>query len=109
MPAPLTDRLRGIKTLPQLLAYLRDELDWPIESDDTESVTFDYDAAELGLDQKSAVRIKEIKQLRPLSGNQPWGIFFVNFEKKHLPVMVMRRILRSLVFKKRTSAGKSER
>ncbi len=109
MPAPATERLHGIKTLPQLLAYLRDELDWPIESDDTENVTFDYEASELGLDEKSAVRIKEIKQLRPLSGNQPWGIFFVNFEKKALPVMVMRRILRSLVFKKRTTAGKSER
>ena len=109
MPAPATERLRGIKTLPQLLAYLREELDWPIESDDTENVTFDYEASELGLDEKSAVRIKEIKQLRPLSGNQPWGIFFVNFEKKALPVMVMRRILRSLVFKKRTAAGKSER
>src|SRR5207244_3747465 len=51
----------------------------------------------------------EIKQLRPLTGNQPWGIFFVNFEKKRLPVMVMRRILRSLVFKKRTSSAKSDR
>jgi len=109
MPAPQTERLRGIKTLQQLLAYLRDELDWPIESNDTENVTFDYEASELGLDEKSAVRIKEIKQLRPLSGNQPWGIFFVNFEKKALPVMVMRRILRSLVFKKRITAGKSER
>ncbi|MBA3350863.1 MAG: hypothetical protein H0U23_00245, partial [Blastocatellia bacterium] len=109
MPAPQIERLRGIKTLPQLLAYLRDELDWPIDADDTESITFDYDASELGLDEKSAVRIKEIKQLRPLSGNQPWGIFFVNFEKKRLPVMVMRRILRSLVFKKRTSANKSDR
>jgi len=109
MPAPLTERLRDVKTLPQLLKYLHEELDWPIDADDTESVTFDYDPSELGLDEKSAVRIKEIKQLRPLSGNQPWGIFFVNFEKKRLPVMVMRRILRSLVFKKRTSAGKSER
>ena len=109
MSSPAIEQLRGIKTLPQLLKYLRDELDWPIDSDDTESVTFDYNAAELGLDEKSAVRIKEIKQLRPLSGNQPWGIFFVNFEKKRLPVMVMRRILRSLVFKKRTTAGKSER
>ncbi len=109
MPAPAIDRLRGIKTLPQLLKYLRDELDWPIESDDAEEVTFEYEPSELGLDAKSAVRIKEIKQLRPLSGSQPWGIFFINFEKKRLPVMVMRRILRSLVFKKRTSANKSDR
>src|SRR6266581_6376660 len=109
MPAPLTDRLRGIKTLPQLVSYLRDELDWPISSNNTEDITFDYEPSELGLDKETAVRVKEIKQLRPLTGNQPWGIFFVNFEKKRLPVMVMRRILRSLVFKKRHTAGKSDR
>jgi hypothetical protein len=102
-------RLRGIKTLPQLAAYLRDELDWPIESDDTDAITFDYSPGELGLDEKSAVNIREIKQLRPLAGNQPWGIFFVNFEKKRLPVVAMRRILRALVFKKRASANKAER
>jgi len=90
------ERLRGIKTLPSLIAYLRDELDWPIESGDEDAITFDYEAAELGLDEKTAVRIKEIKQLRPLTGNQPWGIFFINFEKKRLPVVVMRRILRAL-------------
>ena len=97
---PHTDiaRLRGIKTLPQLAAYLRDELDWPIEAGDDDAITFDYEASELGLDEHTAVRIKEIKQLRPLTGNQPWGIFFINFEKKRLPVVVMRRILRALVF-----------
>lgn len=68
MPAPATERLRGIKTLPQLLADLRDELDWPVDSDNSESVTFDYDPSELGLDEKSAVRIKEIKQLRAKRG-----------------------------------------
>jgi predicted helicase len=109
MSSPAIDRLREIKTLPQLVAYLRDELDWPISSNNTEDITFDYEASELGLDKETAVKIKEIKQLRPLTGNQPWGIFFVNFEKKRLPVMVMRRILRSLVFKKRTSPGKSDR
>src|SRR5262245_10872201 len=102
------ERLRGIKTLPQLTAYLRDELDWPIENGDEDAITFDYEAAELGLDESTAVRIREIKQLRPLSGNQPWGIFFINFEKKRLPVVVMRRILRALVFKKRDSANKAE-
>ena len=107
--SPAIERLRDIKTLPQLVAYLRDELDWPISSNNTEDITFDYEASELGLDKETAVKIKEIKQLRPLAGNQPWGIFFVNFEKKRLPVMVMRRILRSLVFKKRISPGKSDR
>ena len=36
MPHTDLDRLRGIKTLPSLVAYLRDELDWPIDSDDIE-------------------------------------------------------------------------
>ncbi len=107
-PANL-DRLRGIKTLPQLVAYLRDVLDWPIESDDTDDITFDYEPAELGLDDKAAVRIKAIKQLRPLASGQPWGIFFINFEKKRLPVVAMRRILRALALRKRASANKAER
>src|SRR5438046_6288398 len=109
MTTPAIERLRNIKTLPQLVSFLRDELDWPISSNNTEDITFDYEPSELGLDKETAVKIKEIKQLRPLTGNQPWGIFFVNFEKKRLPVMVMRRILHSLVFKKRTSPGTSDR
>lgn len=109
MPHPPLDRLRGIKTLPSLVAYLRDELDWPIESDDIEDISFDYTSAELGIAAEAAVRIKEIKQLRPLHGNQPWGIFWVNFEKKRLPVVVMRLILRALVLKKRASFGQAER
>lgn len=81
---PDIDRLRSIKTLPALVAYLRDELDWPIETEDIEDLTFDYQPAELGLDATASVRIKEIKQLRPLAGNQPWGIFWINFENKRL-------------------------
>jgi hypothetical protein len=103
------ERLRSIKTFPQLIKYLRDELDWPIDSDDVEDLTFEYEAEELGLDRKHAVKIKEIKQLRPLDSRQPWGIFWVNFEKKQLPVVVLRRILGNLVVKKRASAKKGDR
>ena len=102
------DRLRSIKTFPSLVKYLRDELDWPIASEDFDDLTFDYEAEELGLDSKSAVKVKEIKQLRPLTSSQPWGIFFVNFEPKRLPVVVLRRILRALVIKKRQSANKPQ-
>src|SRR5262245_42710846 len=102
-------RLRSIKTFPSLVKYLRDELEWPIESDDFDALTFDYQPKELDLDAKAAVKIKEIKQLRPLVTNQPWGIFFVEFEKKKLPVVVLRCILSHLVVKKRASANKAER
>ncbi len=102
------DRLRSIRTFPSLVKYLRDDLDWPIESDNFDDLTFEYEPEELGLDARTAVKIKEIKQLRPLTTNQPWGIFFINFEPKRLPVVVLRRILRSLVVKKRQSAHKAK-
>ena len=108
MPADDIERLRSIKTLPSLIKYLRDELDWPIESEDLEDLTFEYEPEELGIDPKTAVKIKEIKQLRPLTTNQPWGIFWINFEPKYLPIVVLRRILGSLVIKKRASANKTD-
>ena len=108
MPEFNKDELRGIKSFDQLIKYLRDELDWPIEADDFEDSTFDYEPEELGIDPETAAKIQEIKQLRPLTSNQPWGVFFVKFEPKKLPVVVLRRILSKLVIKKRTSASKSE-
>ena len=101
------ERLRSIKTFPSLVKYLRDELDWPIESDAVEDMTFDYEPEELGIDLRTAAKIQEIKQLRPVSKNQPWGIFFLKFEPKRLPVPVLRRILSRLVVKKRQSAAQS--
>lgn len=109
MPTVDIERLRSIKTFPSLVKYLRDELDWPIDTDAVEDLTFEYQPEELGLDAKHAAKIKEIKQLRPLDSKQPWGIFWVNFEKKHLPMVVLRRILGSLVVKKRASANKIDR
>jgi hypothetical protein len=43
--------------------------------------------------------------LRPLTGNQPWGVFWIQFEQKQLPVVVMRRILSALVRKQRGKRG----
>ena len=103
------ERLRQIRTFPSLVKYLRDELDWPIESDDFEELTFDYTPEELGIDLKSAAKIQDIKRLRPLSASQPWGIFFVKFEPKRLPVVALRRILGRVVVKKRASANSAER
>jgi len=102
-------RLRDIKTFSQLIAFLRDELEWPIErGEDEDDLTFDW-SDDLGLEDSAHVGIKEIKQLRPLEGGQPWGIFFINFEKKRLPIVILRRILNALVLKKRASANKAQR
>ena len=109
MPTDHRAALANIKRFDQLIAYLRDELAWPIEGDDFDEMTFEYTPDELGIDVSNTAKIQEIKRLRPLAPNQPWGIFFVKFEPKQLPVVALRRILGRVVVKKRASANSSER
>ena len=109
MPTDHRERLARIRRFDQLIAYLRDELGWPIDADDFEELTFEYTPEELGIDAKNAAKIQEIKRLRPLVPGQPWGIFFIKFEPKRLPVVALRRILGQVALKKRASANKSER
>jgi len=102
------EQLKEIKSFPSLVKYLHEELEWPITTNNFEDLTFDYEPEELGIDSKTAAKIVQIKQLRPLITNQPWGVFFVKFEPKSLPVVALRRILSQLVIKKRNSIKKSE-
>jgi SOS-response transcriptional repressor LexA len=101
--------LAAIRSFDQLVVYLRDRLDWPIGAADFEDLTFEYTAEELGIDEKNAATIETIRRLRPLAPNQPWGIFFVKFEPKRLPVVALRRILSKVALKKRASANSAER
>lgn len=101
--------LQDIKSFPSLVKYLRDKLDWPIDTESFDDLTFDFAPEELGLKGQEAAKVRDIKQLRPLTTNQPWGIFFVSFEPKRLPVVALRKILGSLVIRKRASANRSER
>ncbi|HAS51128.1 MAG TPA: hypothetical protein DCS21_05080, partial [Gammaproteobacteria bacterium] len=105
---PTAENLRQIKTFEQLVRYLEDELDWPLEEYSFEDLTFEYAPEELGLRDEEAAKVRAIRQLRPLMGGLPWGIFFIEFEKKTLPVVVLRRILSHLVIKKRASANRAE-
>jgi SOS-response transcriptional repressor LexA len=112
MPTDHRAKLATIKRFDQLIAYLRDEMGWPIARDsfeDVDDLFYDFTADELGIDPKTAAKIQEIKRLRPLSPKQPWGIFFVKFEPKKLPVVALRRILGQVALKKRASANSAER
>lgn len=90
-------KLRKLTSFEALVDYLRDDLDWPIEAEKVETTFFKYDPQELGIDPIHAVNIESIKQIRPLSDKQPWGVFYIQFEHKNLPVVVLRRILHALV------------
>lgn len=100
--------LRAIKSFEALIPYLENELDWPLQQYGFDDLTFEYTPAELGLKDEDAVKIKAIHQLRPLRHGQPWGIFFVEFERKKLPVVLLRRVLSHLVVKKRASANRAD-
>jgi predicted helicase len=104
--------LASIRRFDQLIAYLRDEMGWPISQDsfsDVDDLFYDFTPEELGIDHHNAAKIQEIRRLRPLSVQQPWGIFFVKFEPKRLPVVALRRILSQVALKKRSSANSAER
>ncbi|RAK63319.1 type ISP restriction/modification enzyme [Phenylobacterium kunshanense] len=102
------DSLKAINDFPSLVAYLRDELEWEIPEDlGFDQLTYSYTAAELGLKLEAQV---EITQLRPILGQQnPWGVFFVDFDKAELPVTLLRRILSSVSRRKRESANPGDR
>ena len=99
--------LAKLNTFPKLLDYLRDELDWPIEDHNMDDLTFEYAPEELGIIEKHQININSIQQLRPLNNNQPWGIFFIDFESKRLPIVLLRRLLSALVPKNRSSSRSS--
>jgi hypothetical protein len=101
------DRIKQVDDFDSLIVFLRDELEWPLEAEDIEELSFDYKPEELGISDDVAVKINFIKQLRPLAENQPWGIFYIDFEPKKLPVVVLRRVLQKLVIKKRPTAKSS--
>jgi len=99
-------RLADIQDFEQLLDYLRDELDWPLMAGNLDDVFFDYSLEDLGLDAQSVANIQSIKRLRPLAVNQPWGIIFIEFEPKRLPIVALRRILDYFLKKKRGIHGR---
>ena len=99
------EKLKSVKNFEGLVEYLTYKLGWDIKADNVDDATFEYPPEELGIESGHAAKIKTIKQIRPLTDTQPWGVFYIEFEPKRLPVVVLRRILRSLVTSKR---GKSD-
>ncbi len=96
--------LREVKSLDDVLSFLADELDWPVGTLGLEDATFDYSPAELGIVADQAPALSAVRQLRPLTAAQPWGIFFVSFQGRKLPIAVLRRLLRAVVTKKRATS-----
>ena len=86
--------LRRIRTQSDLFEYLADELGWPLDvaDMDEEHLTWEWLPDEVGIDPDQMSSLRRLRQLRPLSVDQPWGIFFVEFDRERLPVTQFRRV-----------------
>ena len=114
IPADRADTMRGIRTFAQVFQYLVDDQGWPIElpdleDDDLSAVTYDWDADELGIPADQLKDLSRLQQMRPLTANQPWGVFFLEFRGPRLRYGPIRRLLRALVTKKRAAGAASTR
>ena len=64
--------LKNINSFESLIDYLKEKLYWPIEAEEAEDITFDYNPEDLGIEEQYVPKIKSIKQIRPLTDTQPW-------------------------------------
>ena len=81
---------------------------WPLETDDLDdedlaAITYDWDPEELGIPADRLSDLRRLQQMRPLTTDQPWGVFFLEFAGSRLPITQVRRLLGSLVKKKRAT------
>lgn len=100
--------LPDLRSADDLTAFLRDELDWPLPEDAVvEDLTFDWSEGDLRLGEKASQRLKGgvVRQLRPMTPGQPWGIFLVEFAETHVYRTALRQVLRGLVPSRRKQAN----
>ena len=99
--------IRNVKNADDLIRYFAENLDWEIDLDDFEDIddiTYDFDAADIGLKEEAFAKITSLRQLQPLCDEQKWGIFCVEFDSDHFEVSALRKILSGLIPKRRNTA-----
>ena len=115
VPADHPDTMRRIRTFAEVFQYLVDVQGWPLEmehlhdDEDLSAVTYDWDPAELGIPTDRLQDLRRFQQMRPLTADQPWGVFFLEFAGARLPRTQVRQLLRALVHRKRASTSPSNR
>ena len=99
--------IRNVKSIDDLIRYFIEELHWNIDLDDfdeIDDITYDFDAADIGLKEEAFANISSLRQLQPISDYQKWGIFCVEFDSDRFVVSALRKILSGLVPKRRNAA-----
>ncbi|OGU73051.1 MAG: hypothetical protein A2V93_07265 [Ignavibacteria bacterium RBG_16_34_14] len=88
--------VQKIKDQSTFFAFLKNELNWPIEQDiEFEDATYYWNTNEFDYPIEY-FKGSEIFQLRPFTDVQPWGIFFLLLGKPKPSITELRNIVRSL-------------
>ena len=96
--------IKAANSLDDLLIFLRDQLDWPIPPEmDLEDAGVKVDPSEIHLDPKSAAKMTNIFRLLPPTGDEPFGVYFVEFSGGKFPVGAVKRLLERVVKKRRST------
>ena len=102
--------LRNIRTFAEVCEYFVDELGWPLDpsaldDENLDVITYDWDPKDLGIGPELLGDLRRFQQMQPLTADQPWGVFFMEFDGSRLPRMQIRRLLQALVHRKRAATG----
>ncbi|MBB5750112.1 type ISP restriction/modification enzyme [Micrococcus sp. TA1] len=94
------------KSADHLLDLLLNGLDWPIPDDlSWGDIQLEWEPEELHLDPEKVAKLKQISQIPPLTTNQNFGVFVLDFEGGRLPVGAIRRLVQRLVKNERARKG----
>lgn len=99
----ITD-IRNVANTDDLIGYFSGKLGWDIDVESFESkddFSFEWTAEDLGLNEESFAKIRSLRQLRPFSDKQKWGMFCIEFDSKKFEVTAVRKVLSALIPRKR--------
>lgn len=103
-------KIENLVDIENTLAYFNNRLNWPISQDspavDPYEANWEYYPEDLGLKDSDFAKITSLQQMRPLTDNQDWAVFFVEFDANRMQISVLRKILGALIFNKRNSDHK---
>ena len=105
------DRIRRLlqaapRSADHLLDLLLNGLDWPIPDGLAwGDIELEWEPEEFHLDPEKVAKLKQISQIPPLTKNQSFGVFVLDFEGGRLPVGAIRRLVQRLVRNERARKG----
>ena len=99
----ITD-IRKVRNSDDLIGYFAGKLGWNIDVesfDSLDDISYEFTAADLGLNEESFAKIRTLRQLRPLDAHQKWGMFCIEFDSAKFEVSALRKVLSGLIPRRR--------